>query len=151
MNYEALLSDLRRWDGLFGGGVPSQSDIEAAMRGDVDDETRQLMEYYTSNLVRETITYAAASIDPDKWMLEEFEKVVADFIASVPDDKRATAKVELKGGYDESTELVVRYERPQTDDEWALSVAHALMHARKCQADDLANYKRLSSKFQTSK
>ena len=150
MNYAAMLDDLRRWNSSFGGGIPSQRDIEAAMRGEVDEETRQLMASYTHNLDRETITFAAASIDPDEWTLKEFEKAVADFIASVPDDKRAAAKVELKGGYEEITELVVSYDRPQTDEEWALSIAHALMHARKCQADDLANYERLFRKFQPS-
>ena len=147
MNYEAMLDDLRHWDSCFGGGIPSKKDIESAMRGDVDEDTRRIMRGYSSRLTRQTITDTARCIDTGEWPLAEFEKMIAELIASVPAEHRATAKVELKGGCEEVTELVIKYERPETDEEWGCNVAHALMHARKQQADERAQFERLSRKF----
>lgn len=147
MDYASMLNDLARWNGLFGGGIPSQADIEAAMRGEIDAETRALMGSYTSRLDRRTVTHQAACIDPDTWSVDNFAAVIENFITSVPANERAGARVEFKGGYEETSELVIEYERPQTDEEWGLDIAHALMHARKHQAADIADYERLRRKF----
>lgn len=149
MNYESIVGELRRWNNLFGGGVPTKEEIEAAMRGEVDDEVMSLMRSYCHTLDRDTVTHNASYIYRKTWTLAEFEAEVAYFIASVPEDKRSTACVELKGGYEETSELVVTYERQQTDEEWATDVARALMYARKKQADDLAVYRRMKNKYDT--
>lgn len=147
MNYESMLPDLRSWNASFGGGVPTKADIEAAMRGEADEETRSLMAGYSGKLERRTISKTADSISSDEWTLDAFRDVIEAFLNSVPAECRASATVELKGGYDKRTELVVQYNTLQTDEEWGLDVARALMSARKQQAADAATYRRLSKKF----
>jgi len=147
-DYEKMVvSDLTRWNQMFGGGVPTKADIEAAMRGEVDPDTLQRMRSYTHSLERRTVVDECFTVYPEEWSFEEFRALMGRLVASIPEDKRHTAKIELTGGYDESTYLRASYERDQTDDEWASDVAHALMHARKGQADDLRIYNRLKAKF----
>lgn len=148
MNYESMLDNLARWDALFGGGIPSKKDIEAAMRGDVDGETLWAMKSYTHTLERGTVSVKAACIDPpEEWSLDDFETAIAAFAAAVPPKKRSEARVTFKGGYDETSELAVIYSRPQTEEEWGLDIAHALMHVREINGRDIAAYERVKQRL----
>lgn len=148
MNYESMLGDLARWQGLFGGDIPSKKEIESAMRGEVDAETLRRMRSYTHTLDRRMVTVTAACIDPpEEWSLEDFQNAIASFIESVPADKRADAKVVFRGGYEESCDLTITYERPQTDEEWGLDLAHALMHVSEINNQDLAAYERVKKRL----
>lgn len=148
MNYESMVADLSRWDGLFGGGVPSKDDIEAAMRGDVDAKTLLGMKSYTHTIDRQSVVVTASCINPpEEWSLDEFERAVASFVASVPTEKRSAARVVFRGGYEETCDIAVTYERPQTDEEWGLDIAHALMHVREREQRDWATFHRLKEKY----
>jgi hypothetical protein len=148
MKYESMLDDLARWQELFGGDIPSKAEIEAVMRGEIDADSRRRMLSYTHSLDRRTVTVTAACIDPpETWSVDDFQKAIAEFVERVPSERRADAKVVFRGGYEETCDLTITYERPQTDEEWGLALAHALMHVSEINNRDRAAYERVKKKL----
>lgn len=149
MDYAKVVEALRWYESHYGRSIPTQDEIERVMRDDVDDETRRLMQRYTSHPLQQRgeITDVAFLIGRGEWSFGEFEALMANLFASVPADRRSTARVELKGDLDDATELRVVYDRPETDEEWARAAAQSLMYARNTQADERRAYERLKQKF----
>jgi hypothetical protein len=144
MDWDKVTLELEGWVGTFGGDVPSPDDIQAAMRGELDPDTRTRMERYAGDVIwdREEVEEEALRLDPGTWRLDRFMALIGG--CDVP---TADAIVELKGGYDDWASLHIKYQRPETDEEMAVRVGRALNRVRTEQAKERATYKRLKAKF----
>lgn len=122
------------------------------MSDDWDEETRRLVFGYCGGDPREpeAISVQVLWEYDDEWTLDGFQALVADAIAKIPPEYRASARVTLEqadpdgcGGH-----LAITYVRPTNEQEIAERVERALSYARKKQREELEVYERLKRKFE---
>lgn len=152
MNWDAVNAALNHWARTFPGPVPTIDELNAAANKDVDQETLAIMSGYAGRDLwdRGDVEHIVARIDPDIWSLSDFEDLLSGFLDAVPEARRESARVELCGGYEESTYLKISYVAPETDESRLIRIGHALMEAMKKKANDIATFERLKAKFATS-
>jgi hypothetical protein len=115
--------------------------------GGFDDETLKIMFSYGGRdpRIATKIEVEALYEYKGEWTLKEFEELISDAIASIPEECRESAIVELGG--DECSYLKITFCRLQTSEEVAADVARAFDYAKKCQASERATFDRLKQKF----
>lgn len=80
--------------------------------------------------------------------LAAFQKTIADAVAEVPEEYRASAKVEQDRDYETGRgPLEIGYWRLQTPEEVQEDVRRALDYVRESRAEDEREYRRLSAVF----
>lgn len=117
---------------------------------ELDTETiAALVRYYGHDpRIPQTVTDEVFSeYSGEEWTLAEFLTFINEAIESIPPECRESATVKLEGSCDESTRLVMSYERLETAAEVARKVARGLAYVRGKQEDDRATYERLKAKF----
>jgi hypothetical protein len=151
MKTEIVLEDLTSWSRSIGGTVPTIPELEAAMRGELDEETKGRMERYSGGHLwkAETRTREVYCLySSETWTVDEFLAEINSAISKIPTAARATAIVEYEcGGYDESSKFTITFQEPETVEEFACRIGHALMYAREKQNADLEAYERLKKKY----
>lgn len=81
------------------------------------------------------------------WTLAEFQQLIADAVAKIPEEARAAARVELERGYEESTHLKITYRRMNTPEEVSGRIKRALEYVVSNMNSERATYERLKEKF----
>lgn len=120
------------------------------MSDEFDNETLAIMTAYcgADPRIRKTVTEVPFQKTPDEsWTIGEFLAEIGFAVASIPEELREKASVDLEGGYDEWSRLTISYERPETDAEVARRVESAHDYARRQQASERSAYERLKQKF----
>lgn len=79
------------------------------------------------------------------WTLAEFSALIADAIAQIPENARASAVVEMEG--DEYSVLKITYRRMETPEEVAENVQRGLARAHESSARERAAYEALKRKY----
>jgi hypothetical protein len=149
MDAEKILNAIRP---LYAGQpLPSMTEIEAAMREQVDSETKGIMIGYAGRLLwdRRRTTVETLDLGCGEWSPDDFQEMIGDAIERIPPDLRQGATVDLAGDYDDRTALCISYRRPETEEEFAIRIASALMYARAQQASEIVTYERLKRKFES--
>jgi hypothetical protein len=82
-----------------------------------------------------------------EWSVSEFREQIASAIDIIPKKYLASARVDLDGGYDESTKLVISYEAPESDETVADRVRRCEQYVAESREKDRQTYERLKRKF----
>ena len=117
---------------------------------ELDEETLAFIFAYCGRDPRqrkEVTREAFCEYGSEEWSLAEFQEIIAAAIESIPPERREAARVELEGGYDESTCLKISYADWQSDEEVAKDVASALRYANEKLARERIEFERLKRKF----
>jgi DNA-binding SARP family transcriptional activator len=83
----------------------------------------------------------------EEWPVLEFLRMVEKAISDIPTEYRQKAKAELDGGYDESISLVIRYSRPETEEEELKRKALSQRYKQEQEERDRQTYESLKRKF----
>lgn len=85
---------------------------------------------------------------PGEWSVANFLAYINDAAASIPEEHRAAAKVEMYDpGYDGPTSLRMTYEGPESPETVAERVRQCEKYAAQSRADERKAYERLKEKF----
>lgn len=113
------------------------------------DGYRMAAAYAGSNFdkPREVTIETFCAYASEEWTLDGFLEAIKSAIDEVPPEKRAVAKVELEGGYEESSKLVIWYRGLESADEVAERVRRCEEYVFKSRASERATFERLKKKF----
>lgn len=121
---------------------------------DIAPETVEAIRRYAGRQVfeRKNLTIEVFSeYGATEWTLPDFLSDVNEAVAKIPEALRASATVDLEGGYDESTSLKISFDRQETDKEYEDRIRELVLrveHDRKQRAiAERGEYERLKAKF----
>ena len=84
----------------------------------------------------------------EEWALAEFINLFSD----VPDEFKGDVRIELTGGYDETTKLCAWYDRIETDEECAARLAREQLQTKiykeQREREERQQYEKLKRKFE---
>lgn len=83
----------------------------------------------------------------ESWAADNFLALVIEAVGQIPPERRDSAIVELEGGYEESTKLVISYRGPETAEAVRDRVRRCEEYVAEKRAGELATYNRLKAKF----
>jgi hypothetical protein len=115
-----------------------------------DPEGRKMAEYYAGRDfdAPKMVTHTAIYETDGKWSLDEFRGMIDAAAASIPEQCRATAWVEMYDpGYDGSTSLQMLYSGPESDATVADRVKRCVQYVAERRSSELETYKQLKAKF----
>lgn len=124
---------------------------DGVMVTDLDEDTlHRACSYFGRDprVPREIVDEVLYEFGGETWSLDEFLVMINAAVAQIPPERRHTAKVELNGGYEESTSLKISFARTETPAEVATNVGRAIAYAREQQAGERATYEALKRKFE---
>lgn len=83
----------------------------------------------------------------NEWSPTQFLEMIQKAIAAIPADKLDSSLVELKGGYEESTKLRIRYSGSESAETVADRVRRCELYVAEWRASEKAAYERLKAKL----
>ena len=83
-----------------------------------------------------------------EWTLVDFLRDIQEAVAKVPEHLRDVARVDLEGGYEESTKLSITYPDVESDEEVTARVTRAIQYALSSKAEERQQYERLKAKYE---
>lgn len=120
----------------------------------IDPDIREAIRRYAGRAAfeRKILTIEVFNEDGGtEWTLPDFLADVNEAAAKIPEALRASASVDLEGGYEESTYLTISYERPETNGEYEARIRDlvAQLEREKKQRAfaERQEYERLKAKF----
>jgi hypothetical protein len=115
-----------------------------------DPEGRRIAENYAGRDfdAPKMVTHTALHEYDGKWSLDEFRAMIDAAIASIPEQCRATAWVEMYDpGYDSNTSLQMHYTGPEADATVTDRVKRCVQYVAERRSSELETYNRLKAKF----
>lgn len=95
-----------------------------------------------------TVTHNVLHEYDMEYSLDDFSKLMADLLESIPAQYRSTAKAFLYDpGYDGSTSFQVTYVGSESDETVADRVRRCVEYVEERRAEERQNYERLKAKF----
>ena len=82
-----------------------------------------------------------------EWSVADFTYLISQAVAKIPADKRESAKVELEGGYEESTTLRVSYYGLESEAQVAARVRRCEDYVAQSRKSERVTYERLKAKY----